>query len=142
MNTKILAGLIGIVLIGATFYGGMVYGKSTASARGQFRNGMMGGRFGGGGMRGMNGGFAAGEILSKDATSLTIKMPDGSTKIIVISQSVQVSKMAPGSLDDLTVGTNVLVTGTPNSDGSLTGQTIQIRPAGSPAYDSSTRQNQ
>jgi transcription elongation GreA/GreB family factor len=48
--------------------------------------------------------FVGGEILSKDATSLTLKMQDGSTKIVLISPSTQVMKNTEGTADDLVVG--------------------------------------
>lgn len=133
MNKKIIAGVVTVVLLGGSFYAGMVYGKSGMPARSQFGNGQFTGNLNGmGGMRsGMGGGFTAGEIISKDATSITIKMQDGSTKIVLISDSTQVMKTAAGSSEDLSIGANVTVTGTTNSDGSVTGQSVQIRPAGS-----------
>ncbi|MES2135069.1 MAG: hypothetical protein V4449_02425 [Patescibacteria group bacterium] len=133
MNKKIIVGIVVVVLLAGSFYGGMVYGKSSTPVRGQFGNGQFSGNPAGmGGMRaGMGGGLTAGEIISKDATSVTIKMQDGSTKIVLIGESTQVMKTSAGSADDLSVGTNVAVTGTTNSDGSITGQSVQIRPAGS-----------
>lgn len=74
--------------------------------------------------------MTAGEILSNDGTSITIKMADGSTKIVLVSPSTQVMKMAAGSLSDLSTGTNVSVVGSANSDGSVTATSVQIRPAG------------
>ena len=76
----------------------------------------------------MNGaGFIAGEILAKDATSITIKGRDGSSKIVLYSGSTEVSKFAAGSIDDIAVGKFVSVNGKTNSDGSITAQLIQVR---------------
>lgn len=135
MNKQIIiVGLVTLVIVGVgAFYGGMTYAKSQTPARGQFANGqfMGNGQLPGGSIRGGNGGFTAGEVISKDETSITIKMQDGSTKIVLIGSSVQVMKSATGSIDDLTVGTQVTITGSANSDGSVTAQSVQIRPAGS-----------
>lgn len=137
MNKKIITGVMAIVIIGGAFYGGIVYGKRAIPSRGQFTNGQFTGNVNGargtGARVGMNGSFTAGEIISKDATSVTIKMQDGSTKIALIASSTQIMKSSTGSLSDLTTGVNVNITGTSNSDGSITAQGVQIRPAGSPS---------
>jgi pectate lyase len=148
MNRKIIACTIGIVVIaGAAFYGGMTYGKSITPARGQagygqFVGGPNGVRSTGtrGGVSG--GGFTVGEIISKDAESITIKMQDGSTRIVLVASGTQVMKSATGSSDDLSKGANVTVTGTTNSDGSITASNVQIRPAGSVPLGGGARQNQ
>lgn len=135
MNNKIIAGVVGaVVLVGASFYGGVAYEKSRGTPlqfgsgnSEQFQNRGMGAM----GLRGgTGGGITAGEIISKDTTSITIKMQDGSTNIVLIGESTEVMKTEAGSLDDLSVGTSVTVVGTTNSDGSITGQDIQIRPIG------------
>ncbi|HEV7449512.1 MAG TPA: hypothetical protein VGP13_03160 [Candidatus Paceibacterota bacterium] len=135
-NNMILGAVAGAVLLGASFWGGMTYAKGSAPMRGGFA-GANGAQFagragaGGTGARGAAaGGFTAGQILSKDANGITIKMMDGSTKIILVSGSTQVMKQASGTQDDLSVGTNVTITGSANSDGSITAQSVQIRPAG------------
>jgi hypothetical protein len=136
-NKKIIGVVAALVLLGAGFGGGYAYAKSQ-SPRGQFGtfsvNGQavqFGGRAGGATLRtGANGGFTAGEIITKDANSITVKMQDGSTKIILVGSSAQILKQISGTTDDLVVGQNVTITGSSNSDGSITAQSIQLHPAG------------
>jgi hypothetical protein len=134
MNTKIIGGVVvAVAIAGGSFYGGMTYAQSKTPARGQFANAQLNGQLGStrGTSTGM-GGLTSGEIISKDATSITIKMSDGSTKIALISTSTQIMKTAAGTLTDLSAGTSVVVTGSANSDGSVTAQSVQIRPASAP----------
>ncbi len=130
---------MGVVLLGAGFGGGYVFAKSQ-SPRGAFGTFSVNGQTvqfaGGTGARGgtfrtgANGGFTTGEILTKDANGITIKMQDGSTKIVLVGTSAQIMKQTTGTLSDLIVGQNVMVTGSSNSDGSITAQTVSLRPAG------------
>mgnify|MGYP002128294891 CR=1 FL=1 len=97
--------------------------------------GMMGGPGGGFGGRGgmmRGGGTVNGEILSVDGKSLTVKLRDGGSKIVLLGDSTQINKAATGTAADLTQGTNVVIFGTTNSDGSVTAMNVQIRPAGAP----------
>ena len=138
-KTIIIAGAVCLAVALASFFGGMAYGQSRAAAAktangavsGQFGNGQRGpnGAFRQGGNRGVGPGFVSGDILSKDAQSVTIKMRDGSTKIVLLAPSTQIGKMAAGTADDLVAGEAVTVNGTANPDGSVTAQSIQIRPA-------------
>jgi hypothetical protein len=75
-------------------------------------------------------GGTAGQVLSFSGGTMTIKMTDGSTKLVLVGSSTAILKTAQGSAADLSAGTEVVVGGTPNSDGSVTAQSIQIRPAG------------
>ncbi len=123
-KTFVIAAVAIIIVGGVSFYSGMSYAKNqipVSSQRGQF--GARGNRTG-------MGGFTAGEVLSKDATSVTVKMQDGSTKIVLFGSSTQVMKATTGTLQDLFVGVSIVVNGSSNGDGSVTAQNIQIRPAG------------
>ncbi len=137
--------MIGVIVLvaGGMFYGGMLYGKNVAAkAASQSEQGLgrgMGNRTGGanggvaGGQRGQRGpagsGFSNGQIISKDDTSITVKTRDGGSKIIYYSGATSIGKTAPGAVSDLSVGEDVMVTGTNSADGSVAAENIQIRPA-------------
>ena len=139
MQQKVLVPIliVLIIVVGAgAFYGGMVYGKGQTKSSGQQRFAQMGGNFAGGagatrrgGAGTQGGGFVNGQILSNDGKTMTVKINTGGSKIIFLSDTSEVSKMASGTPSDLTVGQNIMVTGKTNTDGSVTASTIQIRPA-------------
>ena len=140
-NIIIAAVIVLFVGVGA-FYGGMQYAQSkTTGTRGnggfanlspaerqarlqQFGANGAGGR----GTRANGGGFVSGEILSKDDKSVTLKLSDGGSKIILFSSSTQIMKSQAGSPDDLKIGENLIANGETNQDGSITAKTIQLRP--------------
>jgi hypothetical protein len=76
---------------------------------------------------GMGGGFASGQIVSVDGNSLTVQLPNGNSEVVFFSSSTQVIKPQSAPISALTAGTQVLIGGTQNSDGSVSAQTIQIR---------------
>ncbi len=124
--------IIGVVALLAGFFGGIEYAKSTQPAVDQ--NAALAGRGPGGagaragrGGQGM-GGFTTGKIIAQDATSITVQLRDGSSKIVLIAGSTEYSKMVAGTIADMVIGKQVSVSGTANSDGSITAQTIQLRP--------------
>ncbi len=124
----IITAVIALLIIGGgSFYGGMLYGQSqkrSAGFPGQNAGiSIRGGRQGGAG-------FNSGEILSKDDKSITIKLATGGSKIIFFSGSTEIGKFVNGTSDDLQVGETVMVQGQANQDGSITAQSIQIRPVG------------
>lgn len=141
-NKKISLGIVGIIVLIGIFYGGMVYGKSQIPARGQGaqafgQNSALGAR---GGARNA-GGFTAGQIISKDANSITVQLmaggngqggtatpSAGGSKIVFIGTGTTVTKTVTGSVGDLIIGTQVSITGTANTDGSENAQSVQVRP--------------
>lgn len=74
-----------------------------------------------------DGGFAAGEVISKDAESFTVKMPDGGSRIVYFDDSTEFEKTVEASIADVSVGTTVTAFGTAGSSG-ITAQRISVTP--------------
>jgi len=135
--------LLIIMVGGGTFYGGMKYGEGK-SPLGQFSGqnfqnlsseqrqelfqGNVGGAFQERVGRGAGAGFLNGEVIARDEQSLTLKMPDGGSKIVFFSDSTEISKTTEGTKNDIEVGKQIVVSGEQNSDGSYTAKTIQLSP--------------
>ncbi|MDO8584179.1 MAG: hypothetical protein Q7R83_03315 [bacterium] len=127
-----------LIVGGGAFYGGMKYeqgqrnvfvgGPNGMAAFGQGA-GQRANRQGAGG-QGQGAGFTTGDILSMDGTILTLKLRDGGSKIVLYSTSTSIQKMVEGVGSDLVIGKSVSVVGSANTDGSITAQSIQMRPAG------------
>lgn len=121
------------VITGAAFYGGTKYAKGKAgrnfqNMRAGFGQGTGQNEFSknAGGRQGS--GFIGGEIISKDDKSVTIKLRDNGSKIIFYSSVTEIGKFTSGTVADLEIGKNISVVGKSNSDGSITADSIQIRP--------------
>ena len=135
---KYIPYLVAVVLGVGGFFGGTQYQKSQPSgavSQGGTRQfgqggGGPGGQGGGsgraGGAGGNRGGFVAGEVLSKDDKSLTIKLMDGGTKIVFIGASTKVNKSEAGTLTDVVVGKQVVVNGQSNPDGTVNAEIVQL----------------
>lgn len=133
---SITAAIILVVGAGA-FYGGYKTAQSKNPAK-SFAGGqmLMGGRQTGNNRFGSGNNFINGSVIAKDNTTLTIQMrqmpgmasSSGSgSKIVILSPNTQIFKSVQGTPDDVTIGENVTITGTENSSGALTAQSIQIR---------------
>ncbi len=139
-NKNIIFGCLvtAVVVGGASFYGGTIYQKSKITsqfgARGnrafmQGQNGQGGNQRSTGAPAMMGrGGAITGEITAKDDKTLTIKASDGSSRIVILSDSTSYRISTESSLDKIAVGTKVATFGTPNSDGSITATNIEINP--------------
>lgn len=63
-----------------------------------------------------------------DDKSITVKLQDGSSKIVLLSNTTAYNKSATGAKSDLKTGEKVAVFGTENSDGSVTARDVQLNP--------------
>jgi flagellar basal body-associated protein FliL len=127
-NTIIIIAVILIIVAAAGgFFGGMMYQKSQASTLSAAGRGNFAARFGQAGQNAANR-PVRGQVLSISDTTLTVKMSDGSTKIVVLSSSTAFAQSAKAALTDVKTGDTVNVVGTANSDGSVTATDIQINP--------------
>ncbi len=130
----VIAGAVGA----AGFFGGMTYQKSKQPVLTRAGLVQMRDRMGSGNtanppanpMRaGFSGGMTSGEVINTDGQSLTVKTPDGSSKIIILSANTKYTKSAEATSTEVSVGTTVMITGTANTDGSITATSIQLNPA-------------
>jgi len=136
MKQNIIAVILLVTVIAGAggFFAGTKYQQNK---RGQFMTQTGNGTRPGGMMNpqsgnGQRGGFrpVSGEIIKSDATSVTVKLTDGSSKIILLTEATQINKAETGTAEDLTAGTMVAVFGSENADGSVTAQNVQVNPTG------------
>ncbi len=132
MKNSLIITIIVAVIVGAgAFYAGMQYQKSQ---RPTFGNGQFSRQFQNGqaGQSGARQGFGArpvtGEIISSDDKTVTVKMQDGSSKIVILSDKTSINKAAEATVADLKSGERISAFGTENPDGSITAQNIQLNP--------------
>jgi hypothetical protein len=127
-NTIVISAVLVVIAGILGFFGGMKYQQSQrATFTGRFGQGI--GTQGAQGERNRTGFRPVnGEILSTDDKSMTVKLQDGSSRIVLFSDKTTISKAADATHADLTVNTRVAAFGIDNPDGSLTAQNIQINP--------------
>lgn len=132
MNTKnkkhlIITALIIIIVGVVSFYCGSKFGQPSNS----FKQGNMrqnsGMTMSPNSKQGGQGGLISGDITSKDESTLTVSLKSGGSKIILFSDKTKIYKSVDGSLDDLSVGSSINITGTQNQDGSVSAQSIQVK---------------
>jgi len=77
-----------------------------------------------------NFGFVGGKILGKDDASITVQTNNGGSVIALYSAATKITKIVDGQASDLAVGQTVTARGTKNEDGSISVDSLQIRPQG------------
>ncbi|HBM46223.1 MAG: hypothetical protein UT05_C0003G0003 [Parcubacteria group bacterium GW2011_GWF2_38_76] len=131
-NRKIIIVATVLLIAIGSFYAGVKYSglkKSGVVGRNNFNRStqmaQVGGALGQKGMR--EGGIVGGEVISKDAESITVKLGSGGSKIVFISSATPIAKSVTGTVEDIIVGGQVSITGDQNPDGSVTAKSVQIR---------------
>jgi hypothetical protein len=138
--TTMVAGAVVIAIIGGVV--GFFVGKmpqfaasptqaNFGSGRGNFRTGGPNGGTGGNGGQnrfGAGRGGVMGEVTSIDDKSMTVKMPDGSSKIVLVSDSTSYETSTKVEKKDVTTGKTVRIIGTTNTDGSVTASYVMLNP--------------
>lgn len=124
-------GIMSIVVAAAfTSIGYKLGSRSNGSfgpMNGQFqgRGGMMSGQ----GRMGMRGnGNVAGTVINQDTSTITLSLPQGGSRTVLITPTTTVLKTAPGSITDIQKDSFVMVSGTANADGSISATTLSLRP--------------
>ncbi len=118
--------LVAILVIGVGiggFFAGMRYQQNRQPSRADFKamRGMSQGT-----QQGEGSGMIRGEIIGQDEESVTVKLLDDSSKIILISENTAINKTTEGSVDDLEAGKQIVVFGQENSDKSISATNIQL----------------
>lgn len=132
-NNYLITVILVVVFAAAGFYGGTIYQRNQASVNigANGFGGGVGGRFSGGtggAGRRAGGGQTVGIVLTQDASSMTVKLADDSSKIVLFTSSTIFDKSAPATVADLKVGDRVAVFGATNSDGSVSAVNVQLNP--------------
>jgi hypothetical protein len=128
-NNYLMTVVLVVVFAAVGFYGGTLYQKNQASSSVNGLGGGAGGR-GATGFTGRRtgGGQVVGTILTQNSSSITVKLADGSSKIVLLTSSTSYNKSAPALVSDLKVGDKVAVFGATNSDGSVNATNVQLNP--------------
>lgn len=126
-NNLIVFSVIVVLVAAVCFFAGTKYQPSQRPGAFSGQNGVRG-RTGFGTGANANNRSVRGEIISADHNNITVKLSDGSSKIVFYSDKSIIDKATQGSSADLKTGEQVMVFGSINSDGSVTAQNIQLNP--------------
>jgi len=137
MNKQIIINLIIGVSVGVlAFIGGLKYAEMNPAkiapsqyGQGNFRM-MQNGSGSAQKQTGTRMGFRPifGEVLSIDENTMTVKLSDGSTKIVVLTDKSAASTQTEVKISDIKEGTKVSVMGAEGEGNTITAQSIVLNP--------------
>ncbi len=132
----VVAAVILVVVAGASFYGGMLYGQGQAQTSRSFAGRTTGGppggyTFGQGGQgQRQGGGGVLGQISGVGEGYMVVADSNGKQTRVQVTDTTLIEKNASVKLTDLTTGETVMVSGSQGSDGTITARSVQVAPAG------------
>lgn len=147
-----------VLLIGSgTFYGGFLYGKSQLAFSSGFsgRNSAFPGRNTDGSARSRDGQGQAmgsrdvnrgnqdsvfGEVLSKNDTSITVKTPNGGSRIVYVSDKTSTGVSDSTALANVSVGQEIMASGAGGNEGALVAHMILVYPVDQSASEPASQQ--
>ena len=138
VKTNHVAVMALVIFVIAVVCGGVGYkiGKKMSFPRGDFAQmGQMRGQpdfakattgKGFGGQAGQGRRHTEGEILSVDEKGVTVKLADGSSKIVLFSDKTTFATSSTIDKSKIVVGGKVDIVGDPNTDGSVSAASVQL----------------
>lgn len=140
MDKTIISIVVGAVLVGLSFSGGMMYGQNENGLKNLFvkltpedREKQLSALAAVSGLVvstpkevSNNQNFPSGKIIARDNKSLTVEFEKGISKIVFFEVNTPITKGVAGSLQELIIGEQIIVTGSINQDGSISAQSLLI----------------
>jgi hypothetical protein len=74
-------------------------------------------------------GMTRGEIIQLSDDDITVKLPDGGTRLVLTNESVPVTSCSVGTREQLSVGQTIMATGQADATGTVAADSLQILPA-------------
>lgn len=137
-NQMLVNAFLALFLVAGSFWAGMQYQKrGQAGPQGQFGpRGMLTGTVpqGQNATRDNRTGFRpiSGDIMAREDKTLTVKMADGSSKIVLLTDQTKVNRENEVTWEELKAGEKVMVMGQEGSEGAVTAERITLNPASLP----------
>lgn len=130
INTYIMVGVTAVVVGAGGFVAGTKYQQSQTQRRFTQGNSEVRGNLPsrGANVGGSGRGMTVGEVSAKENNNLTLKMADGSSKIVILADSTTYQTCAEAKLENIEVGSKVAVNGATGNDGTITANNIEINP--------------
>lgn len=111
----------------AALVGGIFWGRGMAAGGNrQFTNGGFSSSTRGGFRAGSSGSIFAGQVSAISGSDITLQLQNGNSEVVLFSSSTPVTEPTNVSISKVTTGSNIVVMGTENSDGSVTASSIEI----------------